>query len=288
MKITFWSPMPGQSGNSSNLLAVSIMNVLRLRKKHLLLQLGLSTNSLDLYLKKEISELTNSRESGMDALIRSIRSGKAGSKTLYDCSSMIWKNELDFLSGTQSRNNEIFEKELEEALPRILALAEENYDYIYIDAGGIYDGILSYIIRETDILVVSLSQNPKVISRYQEFLSNSSIADSLQNSENTKQKVFYLVGRYDPNSIMSEQNIRLHNTHFSRNNIGILPYHTEYHDAMISSKTASFLVNNETCPKNDKNFYFINEVRKTAEKIGKHIFSAIKESNRQEGDKNDL
>lgn len=263
MIISFFSPAAGQAGTSANLLAIASLSALKSKKKHLMLQLGSSDNAMDRYFKKKEVLETSTLEAGIDILIRSIRSKKAGNKILYDCSSSIWKEQLDYLSGTQSRNEEIFQKELGESLEQILTLTRENYDFVFVDIGNLPSSFLEIVYPFSDLFIINLSQNPRLLFTYQELFH--------ANLSEKNKALFYLIGKYDAKSILSEQNLRHSYSFLNKKNMGVLPYHTEYLDALSTSSVAPFFLRNEACTKDDRNYYFIKELENTIKKIMKYL-----------------
>ena len=69
----------------------------------------------------------------MDALLKGIQSGKSTKELLKACCICISENRMDFLPGTNARNREVYEEEIAKGLHEILKLANEFYEYVFID-----------------------------------------------------------------------------------------------------------------------------------------------------------
>jgi hypothetical protein len=261
MKIAFWSPVHGQTGTTSNMLAVALTISLAGRKRCLLTQTHFNFNNLEAPLVGSNSKNTASsdyfRDVGLDALIRNFKSCKLNRDILDNCCVTFQNTNISLLPGTSKSNKDSFEYEMNNVLLNLLRTMEELTGILFIDICSGDNPLSLKIIADSDLTVVNLSQNIGMIDT---FLNN--------NKETMQKKVFFLMGNYDRQSKYNLQNLRRRYwKQISVLNSGTIPYNANFLDAMNDGKVIEFLKANLGCEKEDENYYFIQQVRKAADKI---------------------
>lgn len=261
MKIIFWSPLPGQAGTTSNILAVSLYAGLLYKKQILLTQTHFNYSNLEAPLVgsnlkvKETSEYF--MDVGLDALIRNFKAAKLDNDIIDNCCISLPNTRLSLLPGTSKINRESFEYELNSVILNLLRVIEKSGHFIFADVSSGDNPISMKIINASDLVVINLSQN-------------ISVMDDLFKKYNQliPKKVFYLIGNYDKNSKYNINNIRRrYRKYINIYNSGVIPYHTKYLDALCDGRVIEFLMENLNCAKKDENWYFINQIKNTTRKL---------------------
>lgn len=263
MKIAYWSPVHGQTGATSNMLANALITGILYRKRCLLTHTHFMLNNLEAPLVGRNAKNADSsgyfQDVGLDALVRSFKAGKLTREDLENCCISIPNTKVSLLPGTSKRNQASFEYEMNMVILKLLRTMEELVDVVFIDVCSGKHPLSHKILEASDVIVINLSQNTGLIEA------------CLSNYPNlTKQKVFYLIGCYDDNSKYNINNIRRHyRKYLKASNSGVIPYHTSFRDALCDGRAAEFIKDNLGCCKNDENLFFIEEAKKSTEKISK-------------------
>ncbi len=252
MKIIFSSNVHGQTGTTTNMLAIAVMSDILYQRKSILLQTQFCLNQLEVPLlpptkRKE----ANSYELGMDALLKGIQSGKSTKELLKACCICISENRMDFLPGTNARNREVYEEEIAKGLHEVLKLANEFYEYVFIDIGPVQNELAQQIWKEADLLVINLCQNIRVLDHF------------FSEYEQPK-NIIYLLGYYDCHSTVNKKTLTRLYKPLKRENTFVIPYNTELRDSVSEAKLIQFFLQNMYCEPDDENYYFVEEVKKVS------------------------
>ena len=164
MKIVFWAPVHGHTGQSANMLAVSLMMAMKQKKRLLLTQTQFCVNDMEDAIvgrvgTKEIRERFY-QDMGIDSLIRCIKRKRPDKADVENCCIQLLPNEdLVLLPGSQSSNYEVYSEILSETIVTLLNETEKYYDAVLIDAAPGIDKINDKLFETSDLVVVNLSQN---------------------------------------------------------------------------------------------------------------------------------
>ena len=114
LRIAFWSNFHGQNGTTSNILATSIMSVLMYNSKIFLGQSHYNLNNLEnpLLLVSSRDKKAYFMNSGIDAMVRAIKSTYLDEETIENCTLAYMNKKLTLLPSTVKSNNEIYEEDL--------------------------------------------------------------------------------------------------------------------------------------------------------------------------------
>lgn len=261
MKIAFWSPIHGQAGTTSNMIATSLLSGIQYRKKCLITQTHFNHNNLEAplvgYNSKHSASSEFFQDVGLDMLIRCFKSTRMDEELLDNCCISLSNTNLELLPGTSKWNKDSFDYEMNLVMLNLLRTMEKYTEIIYLDLCSGNNPLSLKIIADSDLTVVNLDQNMAMIDNY--FSSNFSVIPG---------NVFYLFGNYDPNSKYNINNIRRrYFKRMSSKNSGVIPYNTSFRDAQSDGSVIEFFFDNLKCTKNDVNLYFMNQVKKSTEKI---------------------
>jgi MinD-like ATPase involved in chromosome partitioning or flagellar assembly len=257
MKIVFWSNVHGQSGTTSNLMAIAVMSTLLYQYKNLVTQTHFNMNNLEVPLVSTSSKADKEffMDLGIDALARCIKSAPLDAEVFESCSISLLDKQLNLLPGTTKDNREIFENDISKTIFGILQAASKYHDFVFIDTNSGKNELTMKIIKDSDIVIVCLNQNKSMLEDYS------------RNYEIQDKKVFYLIGNYDYHSRYNLHNLRKCFSWLKNDNSAIIPYNTEYMDAQSDGQVISYLLKNMDCDKDDNNSYFINQVKLAVNKL---------------------
>jgi len=276
MKIVLCSNVHGQPGTSSNMLAIALMSDVLYGRKSIMLQTQFTQNRLEVpLLKKEQRKRIEQLQLGMNALIKSMLAGMGTRELLKNCCLSLGENSIDFLPGPYHKQKQVYERELEITLHEMIKLAEQCYEYVYIDCGVEMNPYAMKVLEEADLILVSTCQNKRVLD------------DLFENYKLPDKPIFYLIGNYDKNSQNSIGNLFHSYKELNKHNTFVIPYNIEFKDAVSESFITSFFYRNICCEKEDENYNFIKEVQKAVRAINEYLDFLVEEREkiRQKGTK---
>lgn len=255
MQIAFWSNYH-QMGTTYDAIAVAVMTALEYRMKILITHNHFEKSALESsFLDRSYirSELTDLSDTGLDALSKFIKYNKIDKENISSFTTTLIKNKLGLLMGTTNTNKELYIKDLNEVIDMILTSAKIYYDMIFVDVSSGTNELSSKILEHSDLIVVNLNQNYNVLE------------DFFTNFIHLKEKCLFLLGRYDKNSRFNMKAIQ--RKYSIKGKTAVIPYNIEFADACSEGKVIDFFLRNIKADKEDQNYYFIEEARKTVELI---------------------
>ena len=284
MKIAFWSNSRGMSGVTSNLACISALSSLMIGRRAVLFENHFDVNNLgDVfgteYRGKEIlCEASGYGVSGMENLEREdshlremvekiVQECPAYAGLSFEKSVSYVNRHLYYLCGTKSYQEEIREFFLQDNLKMLLSVLNEYMDIIYIDTASSHHKSSRIILQEADRVVVSLSQNPKLLDYF------------FRNFSDIRKKAFYIVGNYNASSEFDKKYIR-EEYNIPAEQLGAIPHSVAFADAMAKGRLLSFLQENLNCESDNPNFAFMKEAKESVRKLGKDF--AIKRKKEKE------
>ncbi len=251
MKIAFWSCVPGQTGTTSNIMAVSIMSILLHQCKNALMESHHELNSLE---EPLIGNKMNSYDIGIDALARSIKSAPLDEKTVVNSSISLLNKQLSLVLGSR-KSRELYERDMDVVFNRIVDEMQKYHSNVFIDVCSGKNELSDSILSNADLVVVNLSQNKQIINEY--------FKDDTIDSG----KVIYLIGNYNYNSRYNMKNLIKLYPKFNKNNLAVIPYNVEFMDSQYDGKAIEFMIKNYECSKKDHNYDFIKAVKNAVQLI---------------------
>lgn len=251
MQIAFWSTVHGQTTTTSNTVAMACMIALEYRLKTLVThnhyeKSTLETSLLDrMYLRTELTEL---KDTGMDALSRFIKFNALDKESVLSYTTTILRGRLDLLMGTKSANKDLYLSDLKGVIETILNSSKEYYDLLLIDVAAGNNELSSKILASADLIVVNLNQNTALL---EDFFNNT--------YGEINQKCFFLISMYDETSRNHLKNIQ--RRYKIKDNIAVIPYCRMFADACNEGKAVDFFMKNLKADEDDVHYPFMKEVR---------------------------
>lgn len=268
MHISFWSPVHGQCGVTSNLSILAMTLSVKHGLKGLMIQNQLKYHSLDeLFLEPYERDMDlNGLETGIDALIRYIKFNALDQESLDNYTTNIIQGKLDLIRKTQMNQSSSFKQGLIEIYEALVYGGLKYYDLIFSDVTGDYFEN-EEILGLSDIVVVNLNQNKSVLEAFFQSIEYQQIKD----------KCFFLLGRYQDLSKYSDKNlVRKYGfnskSQFNRligqsDYIGVIPEYTPFFDAMNDGKLLEFFYLERTEEKNNQLSSFYKRIIDTSDKL---------------------
>lgn len=264
MKVAFWSNSSGRAGTTSNMACMSILCAMLEHKRTIMFENHYNLNDLEQAFIQEREkrnhvlkeELAYYDPKGMEGLIRRVHSNYTYKEIMEDVSLKFMDNLLYYLPKSDLVNHEYFEFELNQVIKQLIAFLNHSFDCVFIDTASNQMLSTKLILEDSDLVVVNLCQNKSVLDHF--FFHYHSLMD----------KAVFLVGNYREQSKYNLCNIR-RRYKIPREKIGVVPFNFEFSDAVSGGTAIEFLMRNLSCKRQDDNYFFINEVKKSAAMIMK-------------------
>lgn len=265
MNVVFWSPLSGHGATTSNMACVALMSSLMYCYKTISFQSGYSYNNLDQsFIGNAVVAPANTVNEefayymgkGIDGVLGSIYMDSFMNEKIADHSIEIVKGLSYFLPSTMKSNEDLFNDRMSANIFNLLEECSKTFDITFIDNQSKVDKVSKNIFLKADLCVINVNQNLEMIdTAKREF-----------NKMNCTCKVLYAIGRYDEKSRFSLKTIAK-KAEISRDDIGTVPYCSDYLEAVLMGRTKEFLKNNFNCGRRDNNYFFISEVKSLTNKL---------------------
>lgn len=255
--IVSWSPVTGQSASTSNTIAVASTMALHQSYKSLLTHTQRSTSVLDELYGKGDSDVF--QDSGLTALERLVKSNLLKPDAIADYTETVYKDRLDFLSGSQRGDSE---ESSEMIIKTILRQAKEKYEFVWIDAqSGTDHPLTNDILNQADLILVNLPQNRFALER---FFNKTDFPEAFQ-----EKPYFILISPYDKNAGFSLRNIK---RQFKvKEPIFAIPYNTNFRDAINQDTVLDFFYRTMRVNKKDGAYPFVDALSQVNQAILKRL-----------------
>jgi hypothetical protein len=252
LKIAFWSPVPGQSGVTSNMLAIAVMSSVILKKNTLLLHNHFSDKSLEKAVFGKDTGIDMFEDIGLDSLSRNIKISELNEEIINNSSISLYNNRIHILPGTTKENKHLFESELLQTLPSIINSIDKFYDLVFMDLVPGAKEISKKMKEEADLIVVNLPQNKNIIDDYfSKYLL-------------PKNKTLYLIGKYNGNSRYNLTNLE-RSYHILKNKTTVIPYNVEFMDALVDGKLMNYTMKSMVNGKGEDNLIFMKKAKQAVD-----------------------
>lgn len=256
--VVFWSPVAGQAGTTTSLLAAAACLGMEYSTRLLVLghlQSGYAALERGFYYSSAIRDNGGGSDMGIDALLRLLQTRKLEPGLFRNYTLPLLRDRLDLLPGSGKSDTEAVFFE-EGVLASLLATARQAYDLVFMDGGSGYTSLWTNVLQaQADILVVCLPQNRLVLEQY--FHSSNPPG----RSETKKLLVF---GQYDSQSALTVKNIL---RQFRQQKPAYpIPHHSGWLDAVQHGDAIPFMFRNRQTTQ-PANRFFMQQVRQLAQAL---------------------
>lgn len=258
--VVFWSPISGQAGTTSNLIAAAALLGLEYSSRLLLLghlQSEYAAIERGFYPRRTwMSKADIPSDVGIDALLRLLQNRKLEPKLLRDYTLPLLAERLDILPGS-NKPDASFVSAAQDWLGPLLELTRRAYDLVLVDGGsGNVSAWTRGLLRQADLLVVCLPQN--ILKLEQAFPLVE--AQLLFN-----RKLLLVFGQYDHRSSLTIKNVM--RQFYRREPAYPIVHNTGWLDAAQQGDAIHFLFRNRKVPRDHENSLFMQQVRTLAQAI---------------------
>lgn len=268
--IAFWSDEKRETGQTLSLVALSTYMAIEHNYRILNISTNFKDNTLeDCYwnFHKEsefVSDITGNNntstiglESGIEGLVKVIRSNKTNPNIVSNYSRPVFNNRLDVLCSPKTTNYPEY-LEIAKTYPEIIQLANKNYDLVFVDISKrMDDEEKNRILEIADVIVVNITQRLTIIDKFL-YLRE-------ENKFFKNNNVLLNIGRYDGFSKYNEKNISRYLR--MKRDVLAVPYNTLYFEACSEGKVAEFFLRLRNINEEDRNHTFIMEISKMCKEI---------------------
>lgn len=258
--VVFWSPISGQAGTTSNLIAAATLLGLEYSSRLLLLghlQSEYAAVERSFYPRRSwMSKADASSDAGIDALLRLLKNRKLEPNMLRDYTLPLLAERLDILPGSKKPDVAFVSSEQDWLAP-LLELTRRAYDLVLLDGGsGNVSAWTQVLLRQADLLVVCLPQN---------LLKLEQVFPTLEAQLLSNRKLLLVFGQYDPRSASTVKNV-MRQFH-RREHAYPIVHNAGWLDSTQQGDVVRFLFRNRQVPRDHENSLFIHQLRSLAQAI---------------------
>ena len=263
--ISFWSNGKGETGKAAAMAAIT--TYLAMHHNYKILVLDTKYNDYfytDCYWKEDktvkIIHSQNAKKtnivSGISGLTKAILSKKTSPEIVTNYTKIVFKNRLEILTDTKAEDDDY---EVHKTVFKSIAkIANQYYDLVFIDIDhNLDEDTTNSLLEISDLVVFNISQKIRQINGYLKAKEENAIL---------KEKAFIpLLGKFDKDSKYTAKNISRYLK--EKETISTIPYNTLFFEACNEAEVADFFIKYRKINSKDKNFLFLEEVKKISEKI---------------------
>ena len=265
--VTFYNSSKEQTGKTMSIAAIATYMAIQHNYRILIVS---TTNTEDVLKKCFWEEKKKKRnlgifgpnasieiENGVEGLVRMIRSNKITPDLITNYTKVVFKDRFEILLGCEDKQTD--GTIIETMYPNIIKAASQYYDLVFVDLDENVDKeTQETILYDSDVIVVNISQRMRSINELIELKQKNQLLNS--------KKSLILIGRYDKFSKYNSKNISRYMG--EKNQILTIPYNTLFFEAAEEAGVPDlFLRFRKTLDPEDRNAFFIDEVKRASENI---------------------
>lgn len=196
-------------------------------------------------------------ETGVEGLARVIRSNKITPDIITNYTKVVFTDRFEILLGCETPPSD--GTVIETLYPSIIKAANQYYDLVFVDLDeNVDEDSKKEIIHDSDVIVINMSQRLRSINKFKE--------NKEKNQHLASKKAVILIGRYDKFSKYNAKNISRYLG--EKNQVLTIPYNTLFFEATEEAGVPDlFLRFRKTLDPEDRNAFFIEEVKRASENI---------------------
>lgn len=253
MKLVVWSNQAGHSKVTSSVAAMAALDAITSERKSCVLSTVHNSSYLQVPFMGVAKE--NLREyyqnTGIDVLLRTIKSGTAQAKDIMDSSTQMINGRLNVFTGTTVSNPTFYESTIMGAMSPLCKALDTTFDIAWIDTTSGVNRVSANMLKEADIIIVGLPQSEMIV---EDFFANYSFDFN---------KVMFIFGDYDKDRKFSCANAcKKYKKYMNKDNTAYILHNAGFGDACDSGKLLPFMQINNKAKKSDENYEFMMSVRK--------------------------
>lgn len=271
MKIAFWSNASEVCLVSANMAAISVASVIRYPYSVLTMENHLSSNNLGrAFMGRSSVNLLNEVGTnyydggGMEGLLRKIYRGDYHKGILKAYVKEIISKHLYYIPQSRVTHYEIFDYEFNHCIWQLFEMTDKFADICFINTASQQNLSTKTILEEADLIVVNLCQQQKILEDF--FLNYSSLLP----------KAIIILSNYDLNTKLNVKKIAsMYDV--PMDSIAVIPRNEAYQGAYANGDVVEFISGNYSCQRDNKNYIFLQAVKKSAYMIIKKAVENAKQ-----------
>lgn len=244
------------SGVTGNLACISIESAMYRPSEMVLFENHVSINNLgNAFLNQNSYDILQEEgfyfvESGLGRILSYCGMGEAVDPEMIDRTCLSVFDQRVFYLPSGGMNQDLMEYRLKRHAGDVMTLLEQRYSNVCIDLSSSSLESSRIFLQEADLVVVNLSQNNQQLSHF------------FRNFSEIRQKAFYVIGNYDPKSVITKHDI-VKRFGVPGSLVGTIPYNRGFADALTRGDLISFLLRNDKCGEENENHDFICALKET-------------------------
>lgn len=262
--VSFFSKSKRETGQTLSTVAIATEMAIEHNYKILLISTGFQDKTIEkcFWEKGRTSSVTSiigdskiGLNNGIEGLIKVIQSNRTSNNIVSDYAKVVFKDRLDILESPETDNYEQYVN-IASYYPAILKVADKDYDLVLIDVDKkIPENIKKEILNQSNANILTIRQNIEDIDQ----ILN-------EESETGKNKIIYLIGKYDKFSKYNIKNVTRYLK--EKKEVSAISYNTLFNEAAMEGKVADFFLRyRSVIDSTDRNMMLLKETNKTCEKI---------------------
>lgn len=261
--VTFWNDGTREVGQSIAVSAIGTYLSLHHNYKVMIFDTKYRDHTLsDCFWSQQASKIEFKDKSktdidtGTSGLTKAILSNKTAPEVVTNYTKIIFKNKLELLTDKDSTELADYNKQ-KTFFKEMIKMANKFYDLVLIDVSGDFeDGFISNMIENSNVMIVTLSQNLRKLNDYVALRKESEVL--------LKKQKIVMLGRYDKKSTYNIKNIE---RHIGEKEIYGVPYNTQFFESSNEGQVAEYFIKLRKIKQTDPNYFFIDSVREVSESI---------------------
>ena len=264
--VSFWSDDSKDTGQTLSIVAIATYMSVEHNYKTLVIDATMDDDTIERCFwstdaNKDIKKMLNKGKldiaSGTEGLMSAISSNKTSPEIISNYTKVVFKNRLDILLGLKTKSISQHEKILA-LYTDLITAANKFYDLVIVDLSKTADRESTHkILKLSDVIIYTMSQNMRQINRYVELKSAM--------PELSKHNVIPLLTKVDPSCKYNPKNVA---TYIKNRNLAYLMYNSSFLEAASEASVARFFLNTRISKNaRDKNSQFLNSVSEASREI---------------------
>ena len=266
--IAFWSDEKKETGQTLSMVALSTYMAIEHNYRILNVSTNFRDNSLeDCYwnFQKEnalVKNITGNSgvvglESGIEGLIKIIRSNKTNPNIISNYCRVVFNNRLDILCSSKTNDPREY-MEIVKAYPDIISTANHAYDLVFVDISKkMSTEDKNKILEIADVIVVNITQRLTIIDKFYTLRE--------ENKFFKNNNVLLNIGRYDSFSKYNVKNISRYLR--MKKDVLAVPYNTLFFESCSEGKVSEFFLRLRNLDAEDRNQVFVTDVSRMCKEL---------------------
>lgn len=270
--VSFWSDEEKETGQTLSMVALSTYMAIEHNYRILNVSTNFKDNTLEncywnLLKERELTQKITANqaaagigaglESGIEGLVKIIKSNKTSSNIVSNYSRVVFNNRLDVLCCPKTKTYSEY-LQIAQIYPDILSVANRNYDLVFVDISKKMDEReKNKILEISDVIIVNITQRLEMLDRF--------LTLKEENSFFKNNNILLNIGRSDSFSKYNVKNVSRYLR--MKKDVLEIPYNTLFFESCSDGKVAEFFLKMRNLDEEDRNGHFIKEVDRMTKEV---------------------